>query len=74
MSDRRRGEKKPFTQFRPDRFIHEKGKWYFETREKTIEGPFDSRSEAEARLKDHIKIMRSGFFPPESNLSLEPLN
>ncbi len=74
MSDCRRGEKKPFTKFRADRFIKDKGKWYFETREKTIEGPFDSKSEAEQRLQDHIKIMRSGFFPSDSQLSLEPLN
>jgi hypothetical protein len=74
MSDKRRGEKKPFTRFRSDRFIHEGGKWYFETREKTVEGPFGSRAEAEARLEDHIKIMRSGFFPSDSTLSIEPLS
>jgi len=73
MSDRRRGEQKPYTRFRPDRFMQDKGKWYFDTREGTTEGPYGTRAEAELRLKDHIKIMRSGFFPPNSGLALEPI-
>lgn len=44
--------------FRSDRFVHQQGKWYFLTREKTMEGPFESRMEAVQRLETYIRLAR----------------
>ena len=50
----RQGED-PKTYFRSDRFFAEGGKWYFTTRENTIEGPFDSRDDAAQELMLYIR-------------------
>jgi hypothetical protein len=50
----------------------EGGKWYFSTREGTMEGPFWELAEAEKRLNDYVKILNSGFMPRDSSLELEP--
>jgi hypothetical protein len=49
--------------FRSDRFVCEKGLWYFLTREKALEGPFASRKCAEQYLRTHIALanIASGF-------------
>jgi hypothetical protein len=49
------------------------GKWYFNTREGTLEGPFEERTEAKDRLKEYVRIMNSGFMPRDSKLELEVL-
>lgn len=41
--------------FRSDRFFCEGGKWFFSTRENTIEGPFDSRADAEQELMLYLR-------------------
>ena len=74
MSDLRKGDLEPHIKFRPSRFFKEGGKLYFLTREGTMEGPFELRLEAEKRLENYIKIMASGFMPPESKLAIEPLD
>ena len=45
------------TFFRSDRFFCEGGKWYFTTRENTIEGPYDSRADAEQELMLYLRQM-----------------
>jgi hypothetical protein len=74
MADQRKGDLEPYTKFRTGRFFKDGGQWYFLTREGTMEGPFELRLEAENRLEDYIKVMTSGFMPPESELSIEPLD
>ncbi len=69
MSNTRRSDTKPYTAFRADRFFKEGDKWFFCTREGTIEGPFELRREAEARLADYVKILNSGFMPSDCELS-----
>lgn len=49
------------------------GKWYFATREGTMEGPFEMRREAEYKLDSYIKVMLSGFVSGGSGLSIHPL-
>jgi hypothetical protein len=61
MADRRAGESKAFSAFRPDRFFQERCQWYFYTREGAIEGPFQQKKEAENRLENYIKVMASGM-------------
>ena len=74
MSDKRRGDTKSQTKFRTSRLIKDGGQWYFLTREGTMEGPFERRSEAEDRLERYVNIMRSGFMPSESELKIEPFD
>jgi Domain of unknown function (DUF6316) len=70
MDDRRKSDWEPYSKFRPSRFIKDGGKWYFLTREATMEGPFELRLDAEERLASYIKIMASGFMPRDSKLSI----
>ena len=43
--------------FRSDRLVRESDKWFFLTREGTVEGPFDTKSEARERLEVYTRIM-----------------
>ena len=72
--DNRKGDKEQRSRFRSNRFFKNDGKWYFSTREGTIEGPFWDQKEAENKLADYIKIMDSGFMPKNSTLELTPLD
>lgn len=72
MADRRMGEPKAFSVFRPGRFFQERCEWYFHTREGTIEGPFQLKKEAEDRLENYIKVMVSGMLPEGDKTSMEP--
>lgn len=54
------------------------GRWYYLTREGTIEGPFGSREAAQNSLDAYIQFASSKLFDSESlsrinGLSLEPL-
>ncbi|MEZ5501822.1 MAG: DUF6316 family protein [Halioglobus sp.] len=73
MSDKRRGDLKSQSWFRSSRFFRNDGKWYFNTREGTAQGPFWELKQAENRLEDYIKVTTSGFMPSDSKLDLEPL-
>jgi len=72
MADVRRSDKEPKKWFRSSRFFKEQGKWFFYTREGTMEGPFSDLEHAELRLEEYIKIMNSGFMPRDSKLRVEP--
>lgn len=72
MVDVRRTDNEPKKWFRSSRFFKEDDKWFFYSREGTIEGPFKDLEYAEQRLKEYIKIMKSGFMPEDSELNLEP--
>ncbi len=50
MSQNRVGEDEKRRHFRSDRISVSNGKYFFTTRENTLEGPFDSREEAEREL------------------------
>lgn len=57
------------TRFRSDRFFCEEGQWFFTTRENTIQGPFESRAEAENELEMYLYDLRQRekFGVPHSN-------
>jgi len=74
MDDRRKTDSKAYTRLRSDRILKSGGKWYFSTREGTIEGPFEIRREAEYRLENYIKVMVSGLLPLDCNLAIQPLD
>ncbi len=57
---------RPGTYFRADRISLVNGQYYFATREGTLEGPYRSRDQAEAGIRQYIAWMsgkrRSRFF------------
>ena len=59
--------------FRTERLFEENDQWYFHTREKTIEGPFEDFLEAQTRLEMYIGIENGGILPESSALSLQPI-
>jgi len=63
MTDKRNGDLKTYTQFRPSRFFKATGKWYFQTREGVMEGPFERRLDAENRLQTYVSIFKDLQFP-----------
>lgn len=58
MTDKREGEQNR-PAFRTDRLYQVDGRWYFVTREKSREGPFDSRMDASMGIQRYISQMRS---------------
>jgi hypothetical protein len=73
MTGKRKQDREPRAWFRSNRFFKNDDKWYFSTREGTLEGPFWDQAEAEKNLKAYIKIMNSGYMPEDSKLDLVPL-
>ena len=70
MDGKRKDDLEKQARFRTDRIIQHDGKWFFCTREGTIQGPFVDHLEADYQLKMYIDIMASGL---AGELSLEPL-
>ncbi|MFP5440726.1 MAG: DUF6316 family protein [Gammaproteobacteria bacterium] len=64
MSDKKRlGEEGQKRYFRSDRISVSNGKFYFTTREGTLEGPFTTREEAERELMMFIrKVSGKGIY------------
>ena len=56
--------------FRSDRLVREGGKWFFLTREGTVEGPFDSKIEASDRLEVYAKVMSMDLVSNEAEVKL----
>ena len=54
-SDTRADDEKKRMHFRAERFSVSNGKFFFSTREGTLEGPFDSRLDAERELALYIR-------------------
>ena len=73
MTDTRKTDGESRAWFRSSRFFKQEGKWFFYTREGTMEGPFSELHDAEHRLSEYIKIMNSGFMPDDSELKVEPI-
>ncbi|MAA66436.1 MAG: hypothetical protein CL581_16895 [Alteromonadaceae bacterium] len=45
--------------FRTERFSYVNSEWYFETREGSIEGPFETPLEAELELNHYLRVAQS---------------
>lgn len=72
MGAKRESDPKSKPRFRNERFVQEGGKWFFYTRERTLEGPCEDRVDAAARLEKYLSVLESGLLPEEHELSLEP--
>ncbi len=81
MTDMRKGDTELCTRFRPGRFFKEAGKWYFQTREGSTEGPFGHRFEAQSGLDTYLLIFKDlqmqsfnpGFYTDPRKPALEPI-
>ena len=73
MEVKRRDDLEKKTRFRSDRIIEHRGKWFFHTREGTIEGPFEDQLEASCQVKIYFEKMTLGLQSADGELSLEPL-
>ena len=56
--------------FRSDRLVRESDKWFFLTREGTVEGPFDTKFEASERLEVYARIMSTQFIEDKVDCKL----
>ncbi|RLA44695.1 MAG: hypothetical protein DRQ97_10950 [Gammaproteobacteria bacterium] len=54
MNPIRKGESESQPRFRDSRFFHSMDEWYFVTRERTVEGPYGHRVEAETMLETYL--------------------
>jgi len=54
MTSIRKGEFEARSRFRGSRFFHSMDEWYFVTRERTVEGPFEHRVAAEEMLETYL--------------------
>lgn len=58
------------TRFRSDRLQEDGGKWYFTTREGTLEGPFEDQFKALDALQAYAKSMEMDILQADSSLAL----
>lgn len=56
--------------YRSDRLQEEGGRWYFYTREGTVEGPFEDKIEALEALDKYISIESLKLIEPDSKLAI----
>ena len=60
------------TLYRSDRMFSHDGKWFFQTREGTFEGPYPSAIDADRALDGYIRAVTSELLPSGDGFSLEP--
>jgi hypothetical protein len=73
MNNARGNDMEAYSRYRASRFFKDGGRWYFQTREGSTEGPFEFRLEAEDRLQTYIRVLNSGFYDTENTLTLAPI-
>ena len=72
MTAKRRDDPNLQSHFRSDRVFENDGKWFFDTRENTVEGPFEDQLEATRQGMKYIERMTPGLQLTAEELSLEP--
>jgi Domain of unknown function (DUF6316) len=73
MIHKRASDTREGTYFRSNRMIRENGKWFFLTRESTVEGPYETEHEAQTYLSDYIKRMKSINLAAGEKFTLQPM-
>jgi hypothetical protein len=56
--------------FRTERMVKNDGQWYFYTREKSMEGPFETKLDAQERLDVYLQILNLNLLSDPSELQL----
>lgn len=57
--------------YRTERIVNDHGKWYFLTRERTIEGPFECKVDAVEQLEVYLRLADNDLLNQEVSLALE---
>ncbi len=70
-SQQRAGEESALP-FRSSRLFHVDNKWYFTTREGTIEGPYAQKFKAEEALQAYIAIIEFNLIDEETSRQFKP--
>ena len=71
MAHKRKSDSKVKAWYRTDRLAKHDDKWFFHTREKTIEGPFINEHDAQSQLETYINLQHSGLLPDEDKFSVD---
>ena len=71
MAKKRKADRKTLPRFRSERFVEDGGRWFFYTREGSLEGPYQDMLEASLRLEKYLSVLDSGLLPEEGKFSLE---
>ncbi len=58
------------SKFRTERMVENGGRWYFYTREGSMEGPFETRMDAQERLHVYLEILNLKLLSDDSELQL----
>lgn len=73
MSNKRKtDEQRSRSHFRTERLSEEGGKWYFATREGTMEGPYSDKFKALEGLDAYITIVELHLVEDEIQLARDP--
>ena len=70
MGAKRKEDLKTRVRFGFDRIFKDSGKWFFTTREGTLQGPFEDQFEANDELKMYLYAMATGL---AGEISPDPL-
>jgi hypothetical protein len=71
MNQRKTDSPQSGTRFRTERMVTNGGRWYFYTREGSMEGPFETMLDAQDRLEVYIEIQKLELFSGGSELQLQ---
>jgi hypothetical protein len=58
------------TRYRTNRFVQEGKKWFFFTREGTIEGPFENEFRASEGLQVYLQVLNMNLLSVDSGLAM----
>ncbi len=74
MANKRKSDPNERTWFRTGRIFRDGSAWYFYTREKSVEGPYQSEALAERHLEIYIGLQNSSFLANDHGLKLTPMD
>ena len=71
MTRRKTDNPQSGSKFRTDRMFESGGRWYFYTREGSMEGPFETMLDAKERLDVYLEILGLELLSDPSELQLQ---
>jgi hypothetical protein len=71
MTGRKTDSPKSGSKFRTERMVKNEGQWYFYTRENSMEGPFETKLDAQERLDVYLEILKLNLLSDPSELQLQ---
>ena len=71
MNRRKTDSQQGGTRFRTERMVTNGGRWYFYTREGSMEGPFETMLDAQERLEVYLEILDLKLLSEGSELQLQ---